>query len=123
MTRPTTRTTTSAVRDDCVSASALTRRGWTRVAIRRFLGEPDRTAPNPFYRQATPMRLYSLTRAVAAEDTQQWRRWRTQADQTLRPRQNRRRPQTRLADRRDRQPSRHRPGPPTGPASRTGRRP
>ncbi|MEV0897799.1 hypothetical protein [Actinoplanes sp. NPDC049802] len=65
--------------DDCVSTGKLAERGWTPAAIRRFLGDPDRTAPNPMYRSAAPMRLFSLARAVAAENTEQWQQWRAKA--------------------------------------------
>ncbi|WP_285551753.1 hypothetical protein [Actinoplanes regularis] len=67
--------------DDCVGSGALAERGWTAAAIRRFLGEPDRTAPNPVFRSAGPMRLFSLARVVAAEQTEQWQRWRERAVQ------------------------------------------
>jgi hypothetical protein len=59
--------------DDCVSTGVLSERGWAPAAIRRFLGEPDRTAPNPVYRSAASMRLFSMARVVAAENTEQWR--------------------------------------------------
>jgi len=65
--------------DDCVSTGVLAERGWTPAAIRRFLGDPDRTATNPRYRSAAPMRLFSLARAVAAENTDQWQQWRAKA--------------------------------------------
>jgi hypothetical protein len=59
-----------------MSGSALAERGWTVAAIRRFLGEPDRTVPNPAFRTAGPMRLFRLERVVAAEQTEPWQRWR-----------------------------------------------
>jgi hypothetical protein len=67
--------------DGWVSSSALAERGWTLAAIRRFLGEPDRTVPNPVFRSAGPMRMFRLARVVAAEQTEQWRRWRERAVQ------------------------------------------
>lgn len=42
-------------------------RGWSDGAIERLLGECDRTADNPHYRSAAPMRLYSLERVERAE--------------------------------------------------------
>ncbi|BCY10419.1 hypothetical protein [Actinoplanes sp. L3-i22] len=68
-------------KDDCVSGSALAERGWTVAAIRRFLGEPDRTVPHPVLRSAGPTRLFSLARVIAAEQSEQWRRWRARAVQ------------------------------------------
>lgn len=72
---------TAARTDDCVTTGVLAERGWTPAAIKRFLGDPDRTASNPVYRSAAPMRLFSLARAVAAEDTDEWRHWRDLAVQ------------------------------------------
>ena len=69
------------VTDDCIGTRVLAERGWTEAAIRRFLGDPDRRAPNPVYRSAAPARLYSLSRAIAAEATSEWREWRLVADQ------------------------------------------
>lgn len=38
-------------------------RGWTDSLIARFLGEPDKTRPNPHYRtNGAPMRLFALKR-------------------------------------------------------------
>ena len=49
------------------SAAGLRRRGWTDGLIRRLLGECDRTARNPKFRRAAPMRLYDMRRVEAAE--------------------------------------------------------
>jgi hypothetical protein len=63
----------SPTRDDArVSEGALAERGWTAAAVRRFLGEPDRMYP---------ARLFNLDRVVAAEETEQWRRWRERSVQ------------------------------------------
>lgn len=72
---------TAQVADDCVTTGVLAERGWTEAAIRRFLGAPDRTATNPVYRSAAPMRLFSLARAAAVEATEEWAAWRASADQ------------------------------------------
>ena len=45
------------------------KRYWTDKMIRDLLGEPDRTAPNPHYRSAPPMRLYLLDRVDAIDAT------------------------------------------------------
>lgn len=42
-------------------------RCWTPAMIRDYLGEADRTARNPHYRTAPPMRLYLIKRVLAAE--------------------------------------------------------
>jgi hypothetical protein len=44
-------------------------RDWTDGLIKRFLGEPDETAPNPHYRSGPPMRLYSIDRVNKVEAT------------------------------------------------------
>ena len=49
------------------STAGLKRRGWTDGLIHRLLGRHDRTAPNPKFRRAAPMRLYITARVEAAE--------------------------------------------------------
>jgi len=66
-----------------VGTGVLADRGWTPAAIRRFLGEPDRTAPNPVYRSKAPMRLYLLERVEQAEATPEWVQWRQAADRRV----------------------------------------
>ena len=44
-------------------------RPWSKAMVGEFLGEPDRTAPNPNYRSGPPMRLYDLKRIEQAEAT------------------------------------------------------
>lgn len=66
---------------DWVTAGGLAERGWTAAAIRRFLGEPDRTVPNPVVRSAAPVRLFSTERVEAAERTEQWQHWREKSVQ------------------------------------------
>jgi hypothetical protein len=54
-------------------------RGWTGSLIKRFLGEPDKTAPNPHYRcTGAPMRLYLLSRVAAVEQSSDWQATREQ---------------------------------------------
>ena len=45
------------------------KRYWTDKMIRDLLGEPDKTAPNPHYSNASPMRLYLLDRVDAIDAT------------------------------------------------------
>jgi len=42
-------------------------RGWTDTLINRFLPTPDATKPNPRYRSAAPMKLYSSGRVASIE--------------------------------------------------------
>lgn len=57
-----------------ISLSALRERGWTRGMVDKLLGVPDGTAPNPRFRRAAPVRLYSLERVEAAEATEAYAR-------------------------------------------------
>ena len=50
-------------------ATILSRDGWTRSLVDRFLGAPDAMKENPHYKQAAPMRLYGWLRVVEAERT------------------------------------------------------
>ena len=50
-------------------AKLIEERPWSKAMVGEFLGEPDRTAPNPNYRSGPPMRLYDLKRIEQAEAT------------------------------------------------------
>ncbi|GAB7107673.1 hypothetical protein JCM4814A_59870 [Streptomyces phaeofaciens JCM 4814] len=50
-----------------LSTAGLRARGWTPAMVRRLLGEPDLTRPNPYVRCAPHTRLYRLERVEAAE--------------------------------------------------------
>lgn len=50
----------------CIGAPGLRKRGWTEAMIRDLLGDPDLMAGNP-HCKTTPMRLWQLQRAEAAE--------------------------------------------------------
>lgn len=45
----------------------LKARGLTPKLIKRFLGQPERTVPNPHYRSAAPMQLWSPETVLKAE--------------------------------------------------------
>ena len=51
------------------TVAGLKERGWTAASIKKFLGEPDRFVPNPYYRSASAMRLYYFERVLEAERT------------------------------------------------------
>ena len=42
-----------------LTKAGLKQRGWTDLSIKKFLGEPDRKKPNPYYKQAADMCLYA----------------------------------------------------------------
>jgi len=50
-----------------LSMPQLRERGWTPAMVRDLLGEPDELRPNPAYRTAPPMRLWSAERVADAE--------------------------------------------------------
>jgi hypothetical protein len=52
------------------STAGLKYRGWTDKAIELFLKAPDKTAPNPHYRSAAPVKLYLITRVEVAENSE-----------------------------------------------------
>jgi hypothetical protein len=52
----------------------LKERGWTEALVKKFLDPPDATRPNPHYKSAPPMRLYTASRVEAAESCEDWRR-------------------------------------------------
>jgi len=56
-----------AIEKKWISQAGLKARGWTPKLIERFLGQPERTVPNPHYRSAAPTRLWSLEAVLKAE--------------------------------------------------------
>jgi hypothetical protein len=72
---------------------SLKDRGWTAALVKQFLGEPDALKPNPYYRKAAPMQLYSPARVLGAESQEQWKQakalasLRSQASKTVAARQ------------------------------------
>jgi hypothetical protein len=60
-----------------ITQSTLKQRGWTPKAVEMFLGDPDKTVPNPHYKKAAPMRLWELTRVEVAEQSQPFIEWRS----------------------------------------------
>jgi hypothetical protein len=64
---------------ETLSKSQLEERGWTDAGIRKFLGEPDATRPNPKYKSAAPMSLYQLDRVEAAEQTPEYLVWKAKS--------------------------------------------
>jgi len=62
------------------SKAGLKYRGWTEKAIALFLGEPDKTAVNPHYKCAAPVKLYLLTRIEEAEKSEVYQRFVKESD-------------------------------------------
>lgn len=63
---------TSGNENNDLSLTGLRARGWTPATIRRFLGEPDATRPNPVFRNRAPMQLFEASRVEAAEQHSEW---------------------------------------------------
>lgn len=57
----------SAVDGEFINLTALKERGWTIALVGKFLGNPDKTKPNPFYRSGSPQKLYSKARVEQIE--------------------------------------------------------
>lgn len=55
--------------------SDLKDRGWTLSAITKFLGDPDKTKPNPMYRSAAPMKLWDKARVEVVERSAEFTDW------------------------------------------------
>jgi hypothetical protein len=56
-----------------LTLTQLKERGWTPTLVKKFLGSPDATKPNPHYRSAAPMQLYSLARVELVEQEDGWK--------------------------------------------------
>jgi len=62
-----------------LSLKDLKERGWTAALVKQFLGEPDALKPNPYYRKAAPMLLYSPARVEQAEGQEEWKQAKARA--------------------------------------------
>lgn len=50
-------------------------RDWTDAMIKKFAPNPDKTAPNPFYRSGPPVCLYDDSRIREIEATAEFQQW------------------------------------------------
>lgn len=57
------------------SKTGLKYRGWTDKAIELFLGAPDKEGINPHYRSGPKVKLYLLSRVVAAEGSDSYKQF------------------------------------------------
>lgn len=58
-----------------LTKTAVIERGWTNSAIVKFLGEPDKTSPNPYSRQKLSVKLFDLNRVEEVEQSQLFIEW------------------------------------------------
>lgn len=70
----------SQEKPEYLSQSKIIDRGWTAAGIKKFLGEPDDTAQNPYYRNASPTKLYDITRIEQAEETEEFQQWKEKSE-------------------------------------------
>ncbi len=59
-----------------INLTELKERGWKNAAIKKFLGEPDKTKPNPKSQKAAPTKLYNFKRVKQAESSEAFINWR-----------------------------------------------
>jgi len=59
---------------ELLSRTDLRARGWTATGIRRFLGEPDATRENNWFRTA-PMKFWTQGQVEAVESSAEWVAW------------------------------------------------
>jgi hypothetical protein len=69
------RANAAGYRSDFTSAAGMKEHGWTRTAIEKFLGEPDKLAVNPHCGSGPPMRLYEVKRVLRAQRSKTFQRW------------------------------------------------
>lgn len=60
---------------DHITLSSVKSRGWTELAIKKWLGKPDKVAKNPHGRNAPPMKLFLLKRVEEIESGEEWIKW------------------------------------------------
>jgi len=58
-----------------LTKSELKERGWTDGAIKKYLGEPDKTSPNPYSKKASELKLFSRDRVEEIENSKEWQDW------------------------------------------------
>lgn len=55
-----------------ITLSTVKDRGWTETMLKKLSVQPDKFATNPYYKNASQMKLYSLARIKEIENTQQF---------------------------------------------------
>lgn len=62
-------------KDKVCQSIVLQREGWTKTALKHFGLEPVDTAPNPMFKSASPMKLYSLAQIEEIEQLEEFSDW------------------------------------------------
>lgn len=63
------------MKTEYITPTALVEGGWSRTLITALLGAADKTATNPHYRKAPPMRLYDVSRVAEAAKSPEFLAW------------------------------------------------
>ncbi|MEQ8975627.1 MAG: hypothetical protein RIE73_35265 [Coleofasciculus sp. C1-SOL-03] len=58
-----------------LTKTAVLERGWTKGAIRKFLGQADKTSPNPYSRKKPPVQLFDIQRVKQCEESSDFAVW------------------------------------------------
>ncbi|HCH0249100.1 TPA: hypothetical protein NKB28_004301 [Vibrio parahaemolyticus] len=68
-----------------LAKSQLAERGWTKMAIEKWLGSCDIEVDNPHYKSGAPMQIYSINRVLRAESREDWQEWLTKRTKKNKP--------------------------------------
>ncbi len=71
-------------KEEFLNKSKLKERGWTESMIKKILEHPDRKVPNPIYKSASPMMLYSMARIKKAELSEDFQIYKKKAEKRSR---------------------------------------
>ena len=63
-----------------ITKTELKERGWTESIIKRFVPDPDATAPNPYNRHGASTKLYNIDRIERVEQTNEFKEAQDKAD-------------------------------------------
>lgn len=65
----------SNLKPEYVSVAGLKARRWTEGAIKKYLGEPDKLAQNPYCKKSGQVKLYLLSRIREVEESSKFILW------------------------------------------------
>ena len=71
-------------KEEFLNKSKLKERGWTESMLKKILEQPDREIPNPIYKSASPVMLYSMARIKKAELSEDFQIYKTKAEKRSR---------------------------------------
>ena len=71
-------------KEEFLNKSKLKERGWTESMLKKILEQPDREIPNPIYKSASPVMLYSMARIKKAELSEDFENYKKKAEKRSR---------------------------------------